>query len=62
MIPTDGAYDELLALETGQDELRVRLTTSGPPRPLPNCIGGGLAALSEALADETSRDEAMELI
>jgi site-specific DNA recombinase len=59
--------DELLVLEARQDELRARLATSGPPRPLvhpalPELYRRRVAALSDALANESSRDEAMELI
>jgi hypothetical protein len=66
-VPARALKEELLALEARQDELRSLLAASEPDRPLihPNLAEAyrrKVAALHEALADETSRAEAMELI
>ena len=59
--------DELLALEARQNELQAALANPGPDRPLihPNLAEvyrRKVAALHEALANETTSGEAMELI
>jgi hypothetical protein len=66
-VPARTLKNELLALEARQDELRARLTRPEPERTL---VHPGLAeiyrrkvaALHEALVDDTTHDEAMELI
>jgi site-specific DNA recombinase len=59
--------EELMALEARQDQLRGLLANREPDRPLihPNLAEAykrKVAELHEALADETTRAEAMELI
>jgi len=66
-VPARTLKEELLTLEARQDELRVLLARREPDRTL---VHPGLAqiyrrkiaALHEALEDESTRDEAMELI
>jgi plasmid stabilization system protein ParE len=66
-VPARTLKEELLALEARQDELRRLLAAPEPDRPLihPNVAEAyrrKVAALHEALADEATRAEAMELI
>jgi site-specific DNA recombinase len=66
-VPARTLKEELLALEARQDELREMLAEQGPNVPLihPNfaeVYRRKVAALHQALADEASRMEAMELI
>jgi plasmid stabilization system protein ParE len=66
-VPARTLKEELSRLEARQDELRKRLANSEPDRPL---VHPGLAelyrrkivALHEALEDESTREEATELI
>ncbi len=66
-VPARTLKEELLALEARQDELRGLLAAPEPDKPLlhPNLAEAyrrKVAALHEALEDEASRTEAMELI
>jgi site-specific DNA recombinase len=66
-VPAKTLKDELMALEARQDHLRGLLASQEPERPLihPNLAEAyrrKVAGLHEALADESTRAEAMELI
>jgi hypothetical protein len=67
-VPARTLKDELLALEQRQDQLKAELAAAPEPKQtrlhpgLAEVYRSKVAALHEALADETSRDEAFELI